>query len=186
MELATKITMDVLEGLDYAHHAPLTVEIKGGSKVSAKGLVHRDFKPSNIFLTGSGNNMRAKVADFVLAKAFVTSGLSGHTRTGVYAGTPVFMARQQITNFKYAKPEVDVWAAAASYYYMLTGDYPKDFAKGSDAFSVALNSNAVPIRKRNKNIPEKLAKVIDTALKEKPEIPIKSAAELRDAIKCSL
>jgi len=186
IDTATTIILQVLDGLAYAHNATVSVKTKRGDTVSAQGIVHRDFKPGNIFLTGSGSNLTAKVADFGLAKAFETSGLSGHTSTGMLAGTPVFMPRQQIINYKFSKPEVDVWAAAASYYYMLTGSFVKDFASGKDVIAVALTSNAVPIRKRNSSIPRKLAAVIDEALKEKPNIGVKSAAELKRLIEGAL
>ena len=123
-----------------------------------------------------------KVGDFGLAKAFDTAGLSGQTRTGSIAGTLSFMPRQQIVNFKYAKPEVDVWAMAASLYFMLTGTGPRDFPKGEDPCDVILRTSAIPIRQRNAKIPIKLAQVIDAALIDKPQINIKTAAELRRAL----
>ena len=93
----------------------------------------------------------------VLAKAFDVAGLSGQTRTGSAAGTPVFMPRQQVVNFKYAKPEVDVWAAAASFYFLVTGQFPREFAPGKDRWQMVLQSDAVPIRARNSAIPARLA-----------------------------
>jgi len=45
-----------------------------------------------------------RLSDFGLAKSFQQAGLSGMSMTGGYAGTPVFMPREQITNFKYVKP----------------------------------------------------------------------------------
>jgi len=42
------------------------------------------------------------------------AGLSGMSMTGGDAGTPVFMPREQITNFKYVKPESDVWSMGAT------------------------------------------------------------------------
>ena len=182
LDLATNIILQTLDGLIYAHGATVTVKLKNGKSAEAKGIVHRDLKPANIFLTGSGNSLTAKVADFGLAKAFETAGLSGHTSTGRAAGTPAFMPRQQIINYKYSRPDVDVWAAAASYYFMLTGEVPKEFVKGKDAFAIALTSGAVPTRQRNAKIPRKLADVIDRALIEKPEIGVKSAAELKKMI----
>lgn len=186
LDLATNITLQMLDGLAYAHKASLSVKVKNGKTVSANGLVHRDFKPGNVFLTGSGASLTAKVADFGLAKAFETTGLSGHTNTGQLAGTPVFMPRQQIINYKYAKPAVDVWAAAASYYFMLTGTFPKDFVRGKDMIATALSSAAVPIRKRNSAISKKLAEVIDHALIEKPDIGVQSVAELKKMIERAL
>src|SRR5262249_62098035 len=92
-----------------------------------KGLVHRDIKPANLFLTGWGSGRLVKVGDFGLAKAFAESGLSGGTRTGDVGGTYEFMCRQQVAYYKDAGPEVDVWSLAASLYYLLTGQTPRDF-----------------------------------------------------------
>ena len=61
------------------------------------------------WLSGTGSDWVAKLGDFGLAKAFDRAGLSGHSVTGAAAGTFAFMARQQLINYKYAKPEVDVW-----------------------------------------------------------------------------
>ncbi len=182
VDLATNILFQVLDAFIYAHEAVVSVKLKNGELITSNGIVHRDFKPGNIFLTGEGKNMVAKVADFGLAKGFEAAGLTGHTRTGQLAGTPVFMPRQQIINFRYAKPPVDVWAAAASYYFMLTGKYPKEFTRGKDVIATALNNPAVPILKRNPNLPKNLAAVIDQALLEKPDIGVKSAAQLKKMI----
>jgi hypothetical protein len=72
-------------------------------------------------------------------------------------------------NFKYAKPEVDVWAAA-SLYYMLTGAYTRDFPKGRGVWQVILQTSAGPIRQRNSSIPPRLAEVIDGTVIDKPQI----------------
>ncbi|MPM08186.1 Serine/threonine-protein kinase PknD [bioreactor metagenome] len=177
LDVATYIILQVLDGLEYAHHADVSVKCGWRAK-SATGVVHRDFKPGNIFLVDGSKYPIAKIADFGLAKAFETAGLSKHTRTGTAAGTPVFQPRQQIANYKYSKPEVDVWAAAASYYNMLTGNIPKDI-HGKDVWLEMFTGEVVPIRRRNPQVPEKLAAVIDQALVEKPEIGIKTAAELK-------
>ncbi|MDR0949565.1 MAG: protein kinase [Lachnospiraceae bacterium] len=185
VDMATDIILQVMEGLIYAHSASLTTTMQNGDTVSVTGIVHRDLKPSNIFLCGSGKSFVAKVADFGIAKAFETAGLSGNTRTNQMGGTPVFMSRKQIRNYKYAKPDVDVWAAAASYYYMLTGLFPKDYENSPDVYHAALCSEAIPIRKRDSSIPIKLAEVIDHALIEEP-IRVSSALEFQKMIEGAL
>ncbi len=167
-EQAIHITLQALDGLDYAHNvfAP------------GRGLVHRDLKPANLFLSSSGSACVAKVGDYGFAKAFDDAGLSGFTHTGARAGgTAKFMARQQAIDFKYAKPEVDVWAMAASLYNMLTGAVPRDFPPGRDPLLVVLETPAVPILRRKPSLPKRLAEVIDRALVEEPEIPFKAALE---------
>jgi len=186
LETATDIILQVLDGLEYAHHAPLQVKLADGNIKTANGLVHRDFKPQNILLVESGRRFTAKIADFGLAKAFETSGLTGNTYTGASSGTPPFMPRQQAIDYKYAKPEVDVWAAAATYYFMLTGTFPRNFNTGEDDFKVILTSSAIPILKRGVSIPKKLAYVIDKALEDEPVIGIKSAGEFKRMIQEAL
>lgn len=184
LDAATFIILQVLDGLEYAHHANVSVKC-GWRTRESRGVVHRDFKPANIFLADNSTYPAAKVADFGLAKGFETAGLSKHTRTGTIAGTPVFQPRQQIANFKYAKPDVDVWAAAASYYYMLTANFPKDI-KGKDIWLAMYTEKVVPIRQRDPQIPEKLAAVIDKALVETPDIGLKTAREFKQQIVAAL
>ncbi|ORT53650.1 hypothetical protein BKD26_37880 [Streptomyces sp. CB03238] len=175
---ALGITLQVLDGLEHAHQADARVYDAEGRPLAVRGLVHRDLSPRNIFLHGG----MAKVGDFGLAKAFDAAGLSGLTRTGTSAGSPSYVSRQQVLQFKRARPEVDVWAAAACLYYMLTGSAPRDFPPHVDRWRVVLDSPALPIRHRNPEIPERLAKVIDHALTEHPRIGFSTAAEFRQAL----
>lgn len=189
LEQATWIMLQVLAGLDYVHNVDLRPDKENGSflgTADAHGVVHRDFKPGNIFLSDTTDRPIAMVADFGMAKAFDAAGLSRITKTGTVMGTPVFMPRQQAINFKYAKPEVDVWAAAASYYNMLTGALPKNFRPGKNVWQIIVSESAVPIRSRNASIPKQLAAVIDKALEEQPEIGYLSAAAFRKDIVSAL
>jgi pSer/pThr/pTyr-binding forkhead associated (FHA) protein len=183
MKEAMPIICDVLNGLEYAHNATIpNVRLRDGRYAEGHGFVHRDLSPHNILLTEIHGNGVAKVSDYGLGKAFDTAGLSGYTRTGSTAGKPSFMPRQQVINFKYAGPEVDVWAAAACLYNMLTGAYPRDFPRGKDVWQTVLESEPIPIRRRDSRIPPRLAKVIDTALIDRPEIIFKTAADLKKAL----
>lgn len=169
-----------MEGLKYLHSAPIPhVLLADGSFGQGKGLVHRDLKPANLFLNASGNQLSVKIADLGLAKAFDQAGLSGLTMTGQMAGSPPFMPRQQVVNYLHATPEVDVWALAATLYYILTGTAPRNFSPGKDIWLVILQSDAVPIRTRNPAIPPQLAAVIDHALIDKPRIGFATIEEFQ-------
>lgn len=184
---ASQITLQALEGLDHAHNATIPcVKLSNGSIGRGRGLVHRDLSPNNIFLSNTNGNPVAKVGDYGLSKAFDLAGLSGQTFTGMAAGKPWFMSRQQVLNFRFAKPEVDVWAMAASLYFMLTGQFPRDFPTGRDRWQVVLQTPAVSVRMRNSAIPKPLAEVIDLALIDNPEIHFKTAAELKSALESVL
>ena len=170
IEIAIPVTLQVLDGLHYAH--------------TERGIVHRDIKPENIFIDFTEKeDVIVKLGDYGLAKSFDRAGFSGQTMTGVEGamGTPVFMPRQQLLNFKYSKPDVDVWAVAASLYNMLTGEYPRDFVD-ADPFVVILKQKPVPIRQRDASIPKPLAKLIDLALIDDPELYFKSAKQFQQAL----
>ncbi|MEW5722532.1 MAG: protein kinase [Thermodesulfobacteriota bacterium] len=187
LKTAVPIILQALDGLDYVHNAEIPkVRLADGGYGMGRGLVHRDLKPANIFLAQAGSKHLAKIADVGVGKAFDTAGLSGLTMTGSVAGTPVVTPRQQVINFKYAKPDVDVWAMAASLYNLLTGQYPRDFPPDQDPWRVVLESNPVPIRRRDPSIPAALAEVIDRALIDNPKIVFQSAVEFKQALLAAL
>jgi len=179
---AVGVILQALAGLEYAHSLEYEALQEDGTKRRVRGIVHRDISPNNIFLAGIGNFTTPKLADYGLAKAFDNSGLSGMTATGTVIGKPYFMPQQQVINFKYAKPDVDVWAMAATLYAMITGLPPRDFPSGADAFYQILETKPVPIRNRAPSVPRPLADVIDGALVDDPKIGIATALELRRAL----
>ena len=182
IEEAFNIIYQVLDALIYAHHADIpNIKQADGSIKQGQGLVHRDIKPVNIFLVKSQGKNIVKLADYGLSKAFDLAGLSGQTMTGNKAGTPLFMCRQQVLNFKYVQPEVDIWATAATLYYMLTGYFPRDL-NNKDPFLAILQDSPVSIRQRNVNIPDGLANIIDLALQDNPELHFKEAETFKQAL----
>jgi len=179
---AVGIITQVLDGLTYTHNAEIpNVRLADGSFAKGRGLIHRDLKPGNIFLANIGGKQVARIGDYGLAKAFDQAGLSGQTMTGSQVGTPYFMPRQQVLDYKYAQPEVDVWAAAACLYVMITGYAPRNFV-GLDPFRAVLDNDAVPICDRTSSIPQPLATIIDRALIDNPEIYYKSAVDFKQAL----
>jgi serine/threonine protein kinase len=109
------------------------------------------------------------------------------TSTGERAGTWDFTPRMQINDYRYAKPDVDIWSTAATYYYLLTGSPPKDTLGAPNPLCVALSTGATPIRRRNPDIPQRLAEVIDFALQEtEDKSNVCSATEFRRMIEAAL
>ena len=173
VDIAVDITLQVLDGLIYAHEVEIPyIKLAKERLNKNNGLVHRDLKPNNIFISNINDIIEVKIGDYGLSKAFDLAGLNGQTLTGTKMGTPAFMPRQQVLDFKHELPEIDVWATAACLYNMLTGYFPRDFA--GDPWLSVLQNNPVPILQRYDSIPPKLAKVIDLALKEKPQIYLKN------------
>ena len=179
---ALSLIIPILDGLHYAHAVEIPyVKQRDGGLGTAKGLVHRDLKPSNILLTEKDGKLIPKIADFGIAKAFDNAGLSGLSRSGQHLeGTFPFMSRAQVLHFKYAQPEIDVWAAAACLYYLLTRKYPRDF--GGDPLLTVLQTHPVPIQRRNTEIPDRLATVIDQALDDSGKLHFQTALEFKQAL----
>jgi serine/threonine-protein kinase len=184
-DVAVPIALQALAGLEHGHTIVLPDVLRRGGEGPVRGLIHRDLKPSNILLCGPEKDRVAKIGDFGLAKAFDQAGMSGLTCTGAVGGSPAFMPRQQLINFKYAKPEVDVWGLAATLYYLLTGQPPREFPPGEDQLTVVLETAAVPIRRRQPNLPARLGSVIDAALVDDPAIGFPTAAEFRRALEAA-
>lgn len=156
--------------------------LRGMAFVHRNGVVHRDMKPQNILLSGTPASPVAKIADLGLAKNFERAGLSGHTMTGAYAGTPIYMPKEQLISYKYVKPVSDVWSLGATFYNMLTGQTPRDFPRGCDPLEVILNEVIVPIRQRVPGIPTGLAEVLDRAVASSAKDRYADAGEMLAAI----
>jgi serine/threonine-protein kinase len=171
---AVRLIGQMLQALDYAH---------------AKGFVHRDIKPSNLLVTtaalqgGAWGGEVARLADFGLACAYQSSRLSGLTMTGRFGGTLHFMAPEQITNFRDAKPPVDIYSAGATLYTLLTDRFVYDFPEQTRRKIVMLlEHDPIPIESRRRGIPAGLAAVISRALARDPSKRYESAAAMRRAL----
>jgi pSer/pThr/pTyr-binding forkhead associated (FHA) protein len=164
LEIARPIMLAALEGLAHAHQ---------------RGIVHRDLKPQNILL----DRGVARISDFGLAKNFQQAGFSGLSITGNYAGTPLFMPREQLINFKHLKPASDVWSIAATFYFMLTGAFPYPFTKDRDPIDVILNEQIVPIEKQIGGRPNPVYSVIAKSLMIDRKVRFQDGNEMSLAIR---
>ena len=104
------------------------------------------------------------------------------TVNGNVGGTPAYMPREQVINFRQVKPVTDVWSLGATFYCMLTGQLPRNFPRGVDPMEVVLGGRIVPIRERDAGIPKKLAEVIDRSLAVDVDERYQDAAQMHDAL----
>ena len=183
VDVAVDITLQALDGLDYAHNFHIqAIKLKDGTERASKGIVHRDIKPENILLQNDNGRLVAKIADFGLSKAFKQAGFTMGTMTGAFCGTPGFVSRQQLLNYKYAKPEVDVWGLVATLYYMLSGAAPRGDDFGQNPLRMILEKEPVPIKSVAPRTPDKLAELIDSALDDKKALKFKTALAFKKAL----
>lgn len=140
-----------------------------------QGLVHRDIKPDNIYLTGRGE---VKLLDFGLARAFD----DGFGEQSVLAGTPFYMAPEQIGTSQ-VDHRVDIYALGVILYRTLTGELP--YTEGNVFIAHAMAPIPDP-REFGENISEELTRVVFKAMAKRPEERYQTCAELRAAIESVL
>ncbi|MEO8799294.1 MAG: serine/threonine-protein kinase, partial [Polyangiaceae bacterium] len=133
-----------------------------------RGVVHRDMKPENVFLTRSGSHLRGepdhhhiKVIDFGISKS--GTGETHLTRTGMIIGTPAYMAPEQARGDK-VDARADVYATGALLYTMLTGQRPFDSDDPTATLTLVLTQDPTRPRELEPNIPEGLELVVQRAM----------------------
>ena len=179
------MTMELLEGEDLGSIVrPGALPIDKGivlliqaanalAVVHDHGVVHRDVKPDNFFLTKDGV---LKVMDFGIAKRQQTS--TGLTRANVTAGTPQYLAPEQASDFGGVTHLADIYALGCIAYKMFTGTVPFD---GEDVMPILLAHMAtppIPPRNLNPAIPEDLEKIILQLLAKRPAQRVQSCRDL--------
>jgi serine/threonine-protein kinase len=92
----------------------------------AKGIVHRDIKPDNIFIAVEGDVVQPKLVDFGIAKLEQASGASQITQHGVVVGSPDYMSPEQARGDTAIDYRTDVWAFCVVLYEAVTGGLPFD------------------------------------------------------------
>ena len=183
IENAVTIMYQILDALNYLHNAEVICFDGDGNARKVHGLVHRDIKPGNIFFKKADDILSVAIGDYGTLKSVELTGESDGTNNGIRMGQdgykPIKLTERR-DGYRYAKPGVDVFSAAAIFYFMLTGS---EISRQKDKEG---NSSIIPIREKNRNIPLKLAEVIDHVLEEDDIIEdelVTTAKEFKNQIK---
>jgi len=175
LPLVVAISLQVLLALEVAH---------------GLGVVHRDMKPENVFLTDAPGNIAAnsqgllvKILDFGIAKLRTLGEVRAQlTRPGVVMGTPEYMAPEQVFAADAVDARADLYALGAMMFEMLAGRRPVQ-AEDARAIATAVMAGQTPrLETIAPNVPPSIGDVIAIALSAKPNDRFTSATAMRQAL----
>jgi hypothetical protein len=190
------VAMEWLEGEDMAQRhrrapLPLGAALRVAADVAdalaaahASGIVHRDVKPSNIFLVGSQRDSDApfqvKLVDFGVA----STEDAKLTRTGAIVGTPAYMAPEQARGDGEVDARADLYALGATLFEMLTNRPPH---VGPTAIAILARLVTTPAPRLAEVLPsapvrldEMMAKLLATHPSDRPTSASEVARDLRE------
>lgn len=143
---------NVVEGLSYAH---------------SRGVIHRDIKPANVLSDGQ----HAVVTDFGVAKALsasMTTGIAGHTTSGMAIGTPAYMAPEQLAADPAADHRVDLYATGLLAYELLMGASPFAAPSPTATMTAQLTRTPEPLHTLRPDVPPAFSQLISRLLAKDP------------------
>jgi serine/threonine-protein kinase len=161
LDVGLRILIQACAGLHAAHE---------------RGVVHRDVKPDNIFVTSNGV---VKIMDFGIAKSSVKSG---QTTFGTIAGTPEYMSPEQINDFSAAGPAADQYSLGVVAYEMFAGQIPFVHEHMVLLLTMHLESQPTPPREINPAISEQLENIILKMLAKNPAERFESCQSVQSAL----
>ncbi|MFZ4738202.1 MAG: serine/threonine protein kinase, partial [Bradymonadia bacterium] len=135
------------------------------------GMVHRDLKPDNVFLTEmEGDRDFVKVLDFGIAKlTAVQDGVERHqgnlTVAGKIYGTPNYMSPEQIRG-KPVEPQSDLYSLGVIFYELIAGRLPFTASTPVDVMMMHLRDLPTPLTQLRPEIPLELERTILRALEK--------------------
>jgi eukaryotic-like serine/threonine-protein kinase len=190
------IVMEYLDGKDLdavlEERGPLPVEeavlyalqvAEALAEAHAAGIVHRDVKPANIFLTRSVDGAPCvKLVDFGVAK--VSDGQVHLTGEVQVLGSPLYMSPEALKGGLKADAHTDIWALAVTLYELLAGSHVMPFP-GRELLVVMKRiwmDPPAPLAQHRPDVPRGLAAVVEQALQRPLARRFQSVAEFAAAL----
>ncbi len=151
--------LDLVVAIDYLRGA-----CAGLHAAHLRGVIHRDIKPDNFFVTDSG---QVKVMDFGIARN--VNDARRVTQEGFIAGTPEYMAPEQIMDFGKVTHHCDIYALGIVAFELLTGDVPFLHEESMALLMMHLNNPPPAPSEIRFGIPPELDELVLRTLSKKPQ-----------------
>jgi len=145
----------------------------------ARGIVHRDMKPENVFLVGDLASPRVKIIDFGISKQNDASAKL--TRTGMVMGTPAYMAPEQARG-EHVDHRADVYGVGGILYRCVTGHKPYEGEDGAMVLTQVLTEAPRRPRAVEPGVTGELEVVIERAMARDTVDRIPSMADLEEEL----
>jgi serine/threonine-protein kinase len=149
------------------------------------GIVHRDVKPSNLFLARDADGKsRIKLLDFGVA-AFqqpVARHESSITLSEAIVGTPRYMAPEQVQSSKRIDARADVWALGVTLYELLAGSPPFDGQTVLAVLNQIENQEPRRLADRRQDLPAPLVALVHACLAKDPDKRPANARAVAEAL----
>jgi serine/threonine-protein kinase len=157
------------------------VELASGlAAVHAAGIIHRDVKPSNVFVTRDPAN-QVRLLDFGTSKVAGDVQSANLTQAGAILGTPEYMAPEALLSLPTADHRVDVYGLGATLYELLAGAVLCEGAMGQILLKLS-SSESAPVSDVRKDVPKQLADVIQKSLRRDPNERYRDISEFGSAL----
>ena len=149
--------------------------------IHAEGIIHRDVKPENVFLTNDGG---LKVLDLGIARVIESRT---QTKLGILMGTPGFVAPEQaLGNAPAIDARTDVFSVGALMFATLTGEVIHPGATPMEQMVLAASKPARALRSVLPSISPAIAIVVDTALAFERDKRFASALDMKAALEATM
>jgi len=149
------------------------------------GVIHRDLKPANVFLIEHGDETDfVKVLDFGLVKNIEEGKGEDLTQTGLFMGSPKYMAPEQIRG-EHVDARTDIYSLGIIIYEMITGKVPFDRPNSVNILMAHVNERVPALKEMNPNanVSDVFERLLFKCLEKNPDDRYKSMDELLGALK---
>ncbi len=176
-DLATRLAqgpMPIAQAVEYIVQA-----CEGLAEAHGLGMVHRDVKPANLFVTARPNGAALiKVLDFGIATAATGDIDPRLTATQSVMGSPSYMSPEQLKGARDVDARSDIWSLGITLYELITGVQPFN-GPTLTALSLSIVTDS---HQRPANVPDALAAIIDRCLDKTAANRFPNVAELTRAL----